>query len=484
MSEFDEAFLKECTVERFIEEFKLYKAIKTDTFKDTPVVNIQMGADGVTESIFENKIHHHVEALVKRLHNGNYYFYPFREIIKSKDHQVTSPYKAIKLGKERILSIASIRDVLVQKVLYDFLYPYAETKFKSLPNVSYGYRRNLSAPLAARKIYTHISNGFCFALDGDIKKFFDTIPHERLAVAIRTFLKDSSIIYQLLYRFIHVDRVNWLTYKNATYKFWKEKPIREKRAAGIPQGGILSGLLANIYLHQFDEWVVKELGKEIPLRYIRYADDFIILTENNSRLDEIKEKTSFFLSSVGLDLHTDPTKTKLVDLTQKGNFINFVGFSISETGIRIKAQNIKKFKMRIKNLLNKTKLKDINSLKILKLRLDYKYLGNEMKQRICSECGKYEIGRNWLSFFLTITDIQQLRSLDNWILREIHKKYYMDTQQRLSRSILKKMNFLSLEILYYQYKKQNFDNSQICSCSPILKNLVSTRNPYKELFQY
>lgn len=139
----DEGFLNECTPERFKREFHLYLATKTDNLHEPPIINIQMGADGITHEVFKNKLDHQVVSIVKRLNRGNYFFYAFRELIKSKDPKIKSPFKAIKMGKERILSIASIRDVLVQKVLYDYLYPLAEQKFETLPLVSFGYRKVL-----------------------------------------------------------------------------------------------------------------------------------------------------------------------------------------------------------------------------------------------------------------------------------------------------------------------------------------------------
>src|SRR5690606_32987000 len=137
---------------------------------------------------FKNKQDHQITSIIKRLHRGNYYFYPFREIIVSKDPKIKSPYQALKKGKERILSVASIRDVLIQKVLYEFLYPFAESKFSSLPLVSFAYRKGLNAPKAARKVYEHIQEGYSYALDGDIRKFFDKIPHDKLVETLKDFL--------------------------------------------------------------------------------------------------------------------------------------------------------------------------------------------------------------------------------------------------------------------------------------------------------
>lgn len=480
----DQSFLQLCTKEKFIHEFNLYLAAKTDTLTGESIVKLPMGADGIDYQHFKNKQDHQITSIIKRLHRGNYYFYPFREIIVSKDPKIKSPYQALKKGKERILSVASIRDVLIQKVLYEFLYPFAESKFSSLPLVSFAYRKGLNAPKAARKVYEHIQEGYSYALDGDIRKFFDKIPHDKLVETLKDFLGDSHLVYQLLYRFIHVDRIEWITYRNKEYKFKKEKLKRTKRTSGIPQGGILSGLIANLYLHPFDQWVIDNLGSRFPIRYIRYADDFIILTKDKNHLESIKEECSSALHSIGLELHTDPEKTKLIDLTKKGNFVNFVGFSISETGIRVRNKNIYRFKERINDILLSSELETIHSLKVLKLKIDYKFLGNEMKKRRCKSCGKFEVRRNWLSFFLTITDVQQLRSLDKWVSQQIHSKYYRDTKKRLPRKIYKELDFPSLEKLYYYYKKKSFSKDSICRCSPLEMNFIDTRDPYAELFGY
>lgn len=473
--------MKEFTINRLKDEFYLYKATKTDTLVNPPKINIHIGADGITHEQFAATLNHQLSFIVKRVHQENYFYYPFREMIISKDPKIKSPSKAIALGKERILSIASIRDVLVQKVVYDYVYPVAEEKFKSLPStVSFGYRKDMNASKAAQKIYKDINDGYVYALDADLEKFFDTIPQKLLASKVKELLGDSTTLYKLLYRFIHVDRVEWDSYKGRTEEFKRKKPVRSVRKEGIPQGGILSGLLANIYLHQFDEWVLNELAKEIPLRYTRYADDFIVMVKEEKYLNEIKQRCYEFLVDIGLRLHMGNEKTKMLDLSQKGKFVNFVGFSISKKHIQIQRRNIGKFKDRISEVLHDTQLENSFTLEILKLKLDYKFIGNEVKKRICKNCGMQENNRSWLAFFLTITDVQQLRSLDKWIKKEIYKKYYQDTNKRLSRKKFKGIGYLSLVETYFRYKEQG-NNISFCRCSPLNAIFEETESPYNSL---
>lgn len=110
-------------------------------------------------------------------------------------------------------------------------------------------------------------------------------------------------IHKLLYRFIHVD----IGYHHSKRN---NKGIRKKRLEGIPQGGIISGMLANIYLHLFDSWVMTELKKVYDIRYTRYADDFIILAKNDNEIGIIKELCRDFLNDIGLTLHQNPKKQK------------------------------------------------------------------------------------------------------------------------------------------------------------------------------
>lgn len=468
----DDSFKKIVTRNKIKETFELYVAQKTDTLTDESQIKVPEGLDGIDYKLFQKTLAHQVDTIFKRIQRGNYYFYPLREVKISKD-PLLNIKEAENQGKIRKLSIATIRDVIIQKILYDYLSPFTEVKFTELPYVSFAYRKNVNAQKAAQKVYNDLNDHYIYALDADLKGFFDTIPHDKLFKQIQTFFKDMPEIQKLLYRFIHID----IGYKTKN----KNKVIRKKRKEGIPQGGIISGMLANIYLHQFDFWIMTVLKAKYDIRYTRYADDFVILAKNIEDITKIQGECKEFLENIGLVLHPDPKKTKICTLTNSRS-LDFVGFKISQKYIGIKDSNIKKFKIRIEEILKTTDFKKKKSLELLKLRMSYKYFGNEYKSFKCKTCGNFEKSRNWMRFFLVITETNQLKSLDKWVYKSINYYYYKKTGGRLPKNLLKQLDFPSLELLYYNYRKQLRHENEHCQCNAIDKNPYATKNPYNELF--
>jgi len=457
MSALDSRLIHACSPKLLKEEYSIYKKVKTDAFNHKKV-QIPMGADGVTWKAFEKDLDHQVVSMSKRMSSGSYFFYPFREVHVPKDSH-----------NHRIISIASIRDVLVQRRVQNVLRDELEKLFSQLPAVSYAYRSQFSASQAVMKVYQYIKEGYHYVLDADIKNFFDEIPHSLLLAQFeKLFQKESPLLHTLLKRYISTDRVEWKTYEGNLKLFYKQKPKRTHREKGIPQGGALSGLLANLYLHPFDEWVVNGLGQNMDIKYIRYADDFIILTHDKFNLETIKNQTREKLSEIGLQLHPDQQKTKLVHVAEQS--IDFLGFNLSPTGVRISKHNIRKFKQRIRNILTELdadKVQESDAKKVIG-KIQYKLLGNETNgMRICQTCKKVETRRSWLQFFLCLTDVQQLKGLDLWIRKTIHLFYFKQTGKRLKRHRLIEMNIQRLEQLYYVYRKE-IGKRTVCTCSPLV----------------
>ena len=105
------------------------------------------------------------------------------------------------------------------------------------------------------------------------------------------------------------------------------------------------------YLHEFDCWVINDLAKKYPLRYVRYADDFIILLKQKELIYLVHHEVAQKLQDIKLQLHTDESKTKYVDISQE--FLEFVGFQFTLEYIKIKPANILKFQERIVKKINK-----------------------------------------------------------------------------------------------------------------------------------
>lgn len=454
------------TPQRVVEAFYEYKLSKWDRFTDLddPDIGIPMGADGVTFESFEKQLERHADNICRRVREGRYIFHPFRELEIEKE-----PATPEKPAKYRTLSIASIRDALVQTILYnDVLYEPVELLFSmldSLEIVSFAYRKGKSAPAAAQLVHSYIQSGYWYVFDADLSKYFDTIPHHKLLNRLSLVIGGNETeTYKLVRRFVHTDRVLHNTYKYAGRKgkypgykiFHWRKPLRTKREKGVPQGGVLSGMLANLYLHDFDEWVISELANSIDLKYARYADDFVILTRLPEDLETIHREVKERIKPLDLQLNED--KTEKLDIRIKG--FDFVGFHFGEDHMRVHERNIDRYKKRILKIIDEVPeyLEDRDdpaaTLRWLTWRIKYKVQGLSGDEP-CPRCGQGRVGqpRSWMAFFQAVTDDEQLRKLDKWTRQAIydfmHKKYRV----RVSRSDLRKVGVRSLVNEKYRIPK-------------------------------
>lgn len=462
----DEKLIASFTPERIISAYFDYKLAKWDRFSgfDEPEINIPMGADGIKFQTFEKQLKRNAKNISYRVQNDKYIFYPFREVEKLKE-----PASLGKPAKFRTLSIASIRDVLVQTILYqDVLYEPIESIFRSLDQisvVSYAYRKGKSAPLAAKAIFSYLRAGYWYVFDADLSKYFDSIPHDRLLNRLTKEIGGKkSRAFRLVRRFIHTDLVPYKTYQYAKARgklmrqkifHWK-KPKRFKRDKGIPQGGVLSGMLANLYLHDFDTWVVTTLGKKIDLKYVRYADDFIILARSAKDLEVIGKRVENQIGKLGLEINKE--KTSSYDVRKNG--LDFVGFHFDGVSIRVRSKNIDRYKKRIREAIesppqyvidaNKPK----TTLRWLVKRINFKVQGHSGLET-CPVCGHYRIGppRSWITFFKTVTDVKQIHELDKWTRQVIYDYMHKAHKIRISRSALRKARFKSL--VNQKYRVEN-----------------------------
>lgn len=439
-----------------------YKDSKTGLL-ETDEVSIPMGADGVTWENFEKQLPILAKNISNRIFTGEYYFYPFRE------RDIPKPN-----GEPRRLSIASIRDVLVQRQLYEALYPSSEENFSKgiFDKVSFAYRKGKSAPYAVRSIWAAYQKGYIYALDADIQKFFDNLNHGRLMELVDNWIGRESNAGKLIWRFIRTDRVPYDTYnreKDRKKYFQTQKPKRESRIQGVPQGGVLSGMLANLYLHEFDQWVIEHLGAEYDLRYFRYADDFVILAKQREIVEKLKEPVGKKLSDdILVKMHTDPKKTKISEIP-KGE-LEFVGFQFTEKLICVKQSNIDKFKNRFLEKLQSEQnytSESYNWEPRLNIAITYcvnpRIIGVEPE--ICSICGLPLTGkRNWIAFFAqTITDVNQLRRLDRWMRKQVCSYFYNKYRKRLKSSHLRKAGMKNLVNEYFRLRREH---SEFCQCDP------------------
>ncbi len=217
-------------------------------------------------------------------------------------------------GKRRPLGIPTVRDRVVQTAVLLILEPIFETDFE---DCSYGFRPGRSAHDALKAIKQHLKAGKHAVYDADLKGYFDSIAHDKLIACVRMRVVDGAVL-KLIRMWLKAPVVD------ATEDGKPPKVARSKM--GTPQGGVISPLLANIYLHWFDKTFHFSNG---PAHWakavlVRYADDFVVLARyiGPDLQRHIEERIENWL---GLEINRE--KTKILDLTQPGQTLDFLGYS-------------------------------------------------------------------------------------------------------------------------------------------------------------
>ena len=259
------------------------------------------GIDGETIKEFEENKENNLYKIWNRMSSGSYFPPPVKAVEIEKDG-----------GKKRKLGIPTVSDRIAQMVVKIYLEPFVEPHFHE---DSYGYRPKKSG-LQAIGVTRARCWKYDWVVDIDIKGFFDNLDHD---LVMRAVSKHTQEPWILLY-----------------VKRWLQAPIQEKdgtiqqRTKGTPQGGVISPLLANLFLHYtFDEWM-KRNHPQNP--FARYADDIVVHCKTENEAKKLKEAIKGRLLECKLELH--PEKTKIVyckDSNRKGSGQNekfdFLGYT-------------------------------------------------------------------------------------------------------------------------------------------------------------
>lgn len=204
--------------------------------------------------------------------------------------------------KTRPLGIPTVRDRVVQAAAKLVLEPIFEADFEGTP--SFGFRPGLGPHEALAAVSQHAEHGFRWVVDADIAQFFDTLDHQQLMAALRRRVSDGELL-RLIYR--------WL---KAGYLLDGQYHDTDQ---GSPQGGVLSPLLANVYLYALDQAQASE--KSFVGRLTRYADDFVIQCGTRAHAEQALRWVSQQLAHLGLRLH--PEKTRLVRDREGFDFLGY-----------------------------------------------------------------------------------------------------------------------------------------------------------------
>jgi len=258
------------------------------------------GVDGVTfEDIEKQGLQPWLEDISQTLRNREYKPQPVKRVNIPKPD-----------GGIRPLGIPTIRDRVIQTACKIMIEPIFEAHLNS---GSYGYRPKRKAADAVKQIEGLIRQGYVHVYDGDLKGYFDNIPHDRLMDKVARRISDSSML-SLIRKFLKapVQQTNDEGQTTST-----------KSTKGTPQGGVVSPLLANIYLNDFSELI----NAKTPCRMISYADDFVILygkPYTAVQQEWIKGK----LEEEGLTLNE--SKTKMVDMKMQRAEFDFLGYNFKK----------------------------------------------------------------------------------------------------------------------------------------------------------
>jgi RNA-directed DNA polymerase len=341
------------------------------------------GVDGMTLDEFPNWLKGHWPRIAAELAAGQYQPAPVRRV------EIDKPD-----GGKRPLGIPTVLDRVIQQAIAQVLGPLFDPDFS---DHSFGFRPGRDAHQAVKQVQGVIKQGRKIAVDADLSKFFDRVDHDLLMTHVGYKVQDKALL-ALIGRYLRAGVM-----ENHCFKESRE---------GVPQGGPLSPLLANIMLDPLD----RELEKR-GHSFARYADDFVILVKSQRAGDRVLRSISHFLQS----------RLKLVVNTEKSGVVKaaeckFLGFTFNRGNIQWHQKTLSKFKQRVRELTNRN-------------------WGVSMRYQLF-KVSQYL--RGWINYFGIANCYQLCVDLDHWIRRRVRMAYWR--QWRKVRTRVRSMMKLGVSL--------------------------------------
>lgn len=274
----------------------------------------KMQVESLKDYLVENK-----DELITSILQGKYRPNPVRRVEISKEN-----------GSKRQLGIPTVVDRVIQQAIAQVLTPLYEPQFSEH---SYGFRPKRNAHQALKKCKEYITDGYSYAVDLDLEKFFDKVNHSKLIEILSRTVKDGRVV-SLIHKYL-----------NAGVQMGGNCEVSE---LGVPQGGPLSPLLSNVMLNELD----KELGRR-GHKFVRYADDMVILCRSKRSAERVMSTLVPFIENKLL-LKVNREKSQVAAMRK----VKFLGYSFykskGEGRLRIHPKSVSKMKAKIKELTSRS----------------------------------------------------------------------------------------------------------------------------------